>query len=190
MNRPVQPPASAYFITDEKEQVGGPHARARGRQRAGRSRPRHRALFRPGLQHREPDRLRDRARQASLAHHRRHARRAACHRAAEEPARPDRAGPPRARPHRRRAPNGHDGPIERELAVVKVAGTGDHRVEALRLADAFRATIVDASVEHFIFEITGRVSEIDQFIAIMAPLGLVEVCRTGVAALTRGKSET
>ncbi len=81
---------------------------------------------------------------------------------------------------------GHDRPLERELALVKVAGTGDDRVEALRLADAFRASVIDANTEHFIFEITGRVSKIEQFIAIMKPLGLVEVCRTGVAAMNRG----
>ncbi|MEX0956758.1 MAG: acetolactate synthase small subunit [Rhizobiaceae bacterium] len=81
---------------------------------------------------------------------------------------------------------GHDRPLERELALVKVKGTGDNRVEALRLADAFRASVIDANTEHFIFEITGRVSKIEQFIAIMKPLGLVEVCRTGVAAVTRG----
>lgn len=81
---------------------------------------------------------------------------------------------------------GQDRPLERELALVKVAGTGDNRVEALRLADAFRAQVIDANTEHFIFEITGRVSKIEQFIAIMKPLGLIEVCRTGVAALNRG----
>ncbi len=84
------------------------------------------------------------------------------------------------------AERGHEKPLERELALVKVAGGGDHRVEALRLADAFRATVIDANTEHFIFEITGRISKIEQFIAIMKPLGLVEVCRTGVAALNRG----
>lgn len=83
--------------------------------------------------------------------------------------------------------NGHEKPLERELALVKVAGKGEHRVEALRLADAFRATVIDANTEHFIFEITGRVSKIEQFISIMEPLGLVEVCRTGVAAMNRGK---
>ncbi len=77
-------------------------------------------------------------------------------------------------------------PLERELALVKVAGTGDARVEALRLADAFRATVIDATVGHFVFEITGRTSKIEQFIAIMTPLGLVEVCRTGIAAINRG----
>lgn len=81
---------------------------------------------------------------------------------------------------------GHEGPVERELAMVKVAGTGEDRVEALRLATAFRAQVIDANTEHFIFEITGRVSKIEQFIAIMKPLGLVEVCRTGVAAMNRG----
>ena len=81
---------------------------------------------------------------------------------------------------------GHDKPLERELALIKVSGKGEHRVEALRLADAFRATVIDANTEHFIFEMTGRVSKIEQFIAIMQPLGLVEVCRTGVAAMNRG----
>ena len=80
-----------------------------------------------------------------------------------------------------------DKPLERELALVKVAGTGDKRVEALRLADAFRAQVIDATPTHFIFEITGRTSKIEQFIAIMGPMGLVEVCRTGVAALNRGE---
>lgn len=81
-------------------------------------------------------------------------------------------------------------PIERELALVKVVGTGDKRVEALRLADAFRAQVIDATVDHFVFEITGKTSKIEQFIAIMGPLGLTEICRTGIAALSRGKSSS
>ena len=79
-------------------------------------------------------------------------------------------------------------PLERELALVKVVGTGDKRVEALRLADAFRASVIDANIDHFVFEITGRTSKIEQFIASMGPLGLVEVCRTGIAAVSRGKT--
>ncbi|MEM1317507.1 MAG: acetolactate synthase small subunit [Pseudomonadota bacterium] len=82
---------------------------------------------------------------------------------------------------------GHDKPLERELALVKVAGTGDHRVEALRLAEAFGAQVADANTGHFVFEITGRQNKIEQFIAIMGPLGLVEVCRTGIAAMNRGE---
>jgi len=82
---------------------------------------------------------------------------------------------------------GQEKPLERELAMVKVTGTGEDRVEALRLADAFRAQVIDANTEHFIFEITGRVAKIEQFIAIMRPLGLVEICRTGVAAMNRGQ---
>lgn len=77
-------------------------------------------------------------------------------------------------------------PLERELALVRVRGKGNNRIEALRLADAFQATVVDASVDHFVFEVTGRSVKIQQFINIMAPLGLVEVCRTGVAAIARG----
>ncbi len=67
-----------------------------------------------------------------------------------------------------------------------MAGDGDDRAEALRLADAFHANVIDATIEHFIFEITGKSSKIDQFIAIMKPLGLIEVCRTGIAAMNRG----
>lgn len=81
---------------------------------------------------------------------------------------------------------GHERPIEREVALVKVAGSGETRAETLRLADAFQAKVVDATVEHFIFEITGKSAKVDQFIAIMKPLGLLEVCRTGVAAMNRG----
>jgi acetolactate synthase-1/3 small subunit len=76
--------------------------------------------------------------------------------------------------------------IERELAMVKVRGIGEHRVEALRLADAFRARVIDATTESFIFEITGNTAKINQFIDLMRPLGLVEVSRTGVAAIGRG----
>jgi acetolactate synthase-1/3 small subunit len=76
--------------------------------------------------------------------------------------------------------------IERELALVKVAGKGEKRVEALRLADAYKAGVVDATTEHFVFQITGGSSKVEEFIAILAPLGLVVVCRTGVAALGRG----
>lgn len=82
---------------------------------------------------------------------------------------------------------GHEKPLERELALVKVSGAGDHRLEAMRIADAFKATVIDASTEHFTFEVTGRINKVEQFIAIMEPLGLVEVCRTGVAAVARGK---
>lgn len=76
--------------------------------------------------------------------------------------------------------------LERELALIKVAGSGEQRAETLRLADAFRAQIVDATVESFVFEVTGKPSKIDSFIALMAPLGLIEVVRTGLAAIARG----
>jgi acetolactate synthase-1/3 small subunit len=80
--------------------------------------------------------------------------------------------------------------VERELAMVKVAGTGHNRDEALRLAEAFRARVIDASIESFVFELTGAVDKIDQFIELMRPIGLVEVSRTGVAAMSRGKDPT
>ena len=76
--------------------------------------------------------------------------------------------------------------IERELAMVKVRGKGDHRMEALRLADAFRARVIDASTESFVFEITGASDKIESFVALMIPLGLVEVSRTGIVAIGRG----
>jgi acetolactate synthase-1/3 small subunit len=77
-------------------------------------------------------------------------------------------------------------PIERELALIKVAGKNEKRVESLRLAEAFRAQIVDATTEHFVFQLTGRTSKIDTFINLMKPLGLVEVARSGAAAISRG----
>jgi acetolactate synthase-1/3 small subunit len=76
--------------------------------------------------------------------------------------------------------------IERELAMIKVRGKGDHRVEALRLADAFRARVIDATTESFIFELTGNTVKIDEFVELMRPIGLIEVSRTGVAAISRG----
>jgi acetolactate synthase I/III small subunit len=77
-------------------------------------------------------------------------------------------------------------PLERELALIKVAGKGEKRIEALRMAEIFRADVIDASTEHFVFEITGRTAKIEQFIGIMLELGLVEVSRTGIAAIARG----
>jgi acetolactate synthase-1/3 small subunit len=76
--------------------------------------------------------------------------------------------------------------IEREMALVKVAGTGEKRVEALRMAEAFRARPIDTTHTSFVFEITGAPSKIDSFIDLMRPLGLVDVSRTGVAAISRG----
>jgi acetolactate synthase I/III small subunit len=76
--------------------------------------------------------------------------------------------------------------IERELAMVKVRGKGDNRVEALRLAEAFRARVIDTGLESFVFEITGASEKIESFIALMLPIGLVEVSRTGIVAIQRG----
>ena len=78
--------------------------------------------------------------------------------------------------------------VERELALFKVEGTGDKRVEALRLADIFRASVVDSTLTSFVFEITGAPEKIDAFAELMRPLGLLEVARTGVAALSRGSA--
>ncbi|GAB0116984.1 acetolactate synthase small subunit [Acidisoma sp. 7E03] len=80
-----------------------------------------------------------------------------------------------------------EGPhVARELALVKVAGRGEARVEALRIADAFRAKIVDTTIESFVFEITGATEKIDAFLDLMRPLGLAEISRSGVAAIARG----
>lgn len=76
--------------------------------------------------------------------------------------------------------------VERELALVKVAGKGENRVEALRLADVYRAKVVDSTTESFIFEITGAPEKIDAFIGLMRELGLVEVGRTGIVGMMRG----
>lgn len=76
--------------------------------------------------------------------------------------------------------------VSRELVLVKVRGRGDARVESLRVADIFRARVVDSTIESFVFELTGASDKIDAFIALMRPLGLIEVSRTGAAAIARG----
>jgi acetolactate synthase-1/3 small subunit len=81
------------------------------------------------------------------------------------------------------------GGIERELALVKVAGKGEARVESLRIAEIFRAHVIDTTNESFIFEVTGASQKIDQFTELMRPLGLVEVSRTGVLSIQRGKGK-
>ena len=77
--------------------------------------------------------------------------------------------------------------VERELALVKVAGTGDQRIEALRLAEVFRANVVDTTISSFVFEVTGASTKIDRFVELMGDIGLVEVARTGIVAMARGK---
>src|SRR3954462_8538744 len=80
-----------------------------------------------------------------------------------------------------------EGPfVEREMALVKVTGKGESRIEALRLADIFRARVVDTTIESFVFEMTGSAEKLNAFIALMEPLGLAEVSRTGAAAIARG----
>lgn len=80
-----------------------------------------------------------------------------------------------------------EGPaVERELALVKVAGTGDKRIEALRISDIFKARVVDATLGSFVFEITGTTDELNNFVDLMGQLGLVEISRTGVVAMSRG----
>jgi len=76
--------------------------------------------------------------------------------------------------------------VERELALVKVVATGEKRVESLRIADIFKARVVDAGHEHFVFEMIGKTDKLDAFIELMNPLGLVDVSRTGVVAIQRG----
>ena len=79
-------------------------------------------------------------------------------------------------------PNG----VERELALIKVRGSGAERVEALRVADIFRAKVIDTTHESFVFELTGASVKIDKFVDLMRPLGLMEVSRTGVLSISRG----
>jgi len=80
-----------------------------------------------------------------------------------------------------------EGPfVEREMALIKVAGQGESRIESLRLADIFRARVVDSTTESFVFEMTGSSEKLNAFITLMEPLGLVEISRTGAAAISRG----
>jgi acetolactate synthase I/III small subunit len=76
--------------------------------------------------------------------------------------------------------------VERELALVKVKGVGDHRIEALRLAEVYRGRVVDATISSFVFEVTGGSEKIDKFVELMREVGLVEVARTGIVAIARG----
>jgi acetolactate synthase I/III small subunit len=91
--------------------------------------------------------------------------------------------PPVHRVHDLTAEGAH---VERELALVKVVGHGDHRIEALRLAEVYRARVVDATTASFVFEVTGGPGKINAFLGLMREVGLVEVARTGVAAIARG----
>ena len=80
-----------------------------------------------------------------------------------------------------------DGPsVERELALIKVTGSGNKRVESLRIADIFRARVVDSTNQSFVFEMTGTTEKLNAFVELMIPLGLVDVSRTGVVAIARG----
>ena len=80
-----------------------------------------------------------------------------------------------------------DGPhVERELVLVKVAGSGAKRIETLRIADIFRARVVDSTHSSFVFEVTGSTEKIDAFIDLMRPLGLTDLARTGIVAIARG----
>ncbi len=78
--------------------------------------------------------------------------------------------------------------VDRELALVKVVGDKEQRVEALRIADVFRARAVDSTLESFVFEVTGASEKVDAFIKLMRPLGMIDVSRSGVAAISRGKT--
>jgi acetolactate synthase-1/3 small subunit len=80
-----------------------------------------------------------------------------------------------------------EGPhVERELALIKIVASGDKRIEALRTADIFRARVIDSTLESFVFEITGAADKIDAFIDLMRGLGMIDVSRTGIAAMSRG----
>jgi len=79
--------------------------------------------------------------------------------------------------------------LERELALIKVVASGENRVESLRIADIFRAHVVDSEIDSFVFEMTGRSGKINAFIRLMKPLGLAEISRTGVVAISRGTTQ-
>ena len=78
--------------------------------------------------------------------------------------------------------------VERELALVKIVNDGGQRVEALRVADSFRARTLDSTLNSFVFEVTGNSSKITAFIKLMESLGRVEIARTGVCGMTRGNT--
>ena len=76
--------------------------------------------------------------------------------------------------------------VERELALVKIINSGENRIEALRIADSFRARTLDSTLDSFVFEVTGSSSKVSAFVDLMASLGDIEIARTGVSAISRG----
>ena len=79
--------------------------------------------------------------------------------------------------------------VSRELVLIKVVGNGDKRIEAIRTADIFRARVVDSTPDHFVFEVTGSTEKVDAFVDLMIPLGMVNISRTGAAAISRGREQ-
>ena len=76
--------------------------------------------------------------------------------------------------------------LERELALVKVVNAGESRIEALRIADMFRARAIDSTLNSFVFELTGSPKKLNAFIELMSGLGKTEITRGGVVAIARG----
>ena len=76
--------------------------------------------------------------------------------------------------------------IEHELAMIKVRGVGDQRAKALGIANDFDARVVDDTTESFVFEVSGSTDKIERCIAALLPVGLIEVSRSGIVAITRG----
>ena len=76
--------------------------------------------------------------------------------------------------------------IRRELMLIKVKNTSAVRSDILSAVDVFRAKVIDYGTDSMCIEITGEPSKIDAFVELMAPFGILELCRTGIVALDRG----
>ena len=76
--------------------------------------------------------------------------------------------------------------VERELLLVKVPNHPETRSEIMAAADVYRGKIIDYSTDAMIIEVTGEPLKISAFIDVVKPIGIIEMCRTGVVSLERG----
>ena len=85
---------------------------------------------------------------------------------------------------------GNQDSVLRELALIKVNTTSENRPEVLQLAETFRSSIIDVSLDSVIIEVTGDDHKVDSLLRILSPYGIREVMRTGRIGLIRGLDQS
>jgi len=76
--------------------------------------------------------------------------------------------------------------MEREMILVKVSASEETRAEVLRMAEVFRASVVDVSESSYTLELTGKARKLDAFLRMLEPNGVIEMTRTGPVGMRRG----